>query len=289
MMALAAKRVRYLLAALALSAGCAVTAVAGAAAATSAVAADGPTAVPSSTVTVLFGNYAGYSWYPLTGTDRYALAKWKVPAVSCSGGPGAFFAGRAAVWVGLWGNVAHSDLVQAGTDSLCYKEKAHLKVKPIPYCSGHGSTKSPYFAWAEAVPYPPCALMDVKPQDRIYVQVEYAGTCTTCKLRFWFDVTDLTTGVQKQGYLQYKTVQSLDSEASIGGAIVENSGDRQLPKFNTIAISGVEIGSSFSQGPDRYDYYMGPCAGNILAGPGGLRDNNSAFVVAWLNYTVPAC
>ena len=131
--------------------------------------------------------------------------------------------------------------------------------------------------------------MNVRPGNSMYVQVEYAGKCTTCKLKFWFDVTDLTTGVQKQGYLNYKTIQSLGSEASTGGAIVENDGTRNLPKFNTITISGLEIGSSFSHGPSRYDYYMGPCSGNILAGPGGLRDKNSTFVVAWLNYTVPRC
>ncbi len=121
----------------------------------------------------------------------------------------------------------------------------------------------------------------------MYAQVEYAGTCTHCKLKFWFDVTDLTTGVQKQGYLTYKTVQSLNSEASIGGAIVENFGTNELPKVSTITISGLETGGAFSQGPNRYDYYMG-CPGSILAGPGGLQDNNSTFVVAWLNYAV-AC
>jgi hypothetical protein len=288
MTTVAVKRIRYLLAALAaLSIGVPVAAVPSAAAATSTVGSYGRTAVPSSTVTVSFGNYAGYSWYPLTGTDRYAVAKWKVPAVSCSKGPGASFAGRAAVWAGLWGNVTNSDLAQAGTNSRCFKNKAH--VKPIPYCFGGGSTTSSYYAWAEAVPAPPCALMNVKPGNKMYVQVEYAGTCTTCKLRFWYDVTDLTTGIQKQGYLKYKTVQSLDSEATIAGVIVENNGTRNLPKFKTITISGLQIGASFSQGPNRYDYYMGTCPGNILAGPGGLQDDNSTFAVAWLNYTVPRC
>ena len=283
------KRILYLFVALAvLSVVFPVAAVPGAAAATSTAGSYAGAAVPSSTVTALFGNFAGYSWYPLTGTDRYVLARWKVPAVSCSGGPGPNFAGRAAVWVGLWGNAANSDLTQAGTNSQCFKEKIPSRVS-APYCSGHGATTSYYYAWVEAFPGQPCVVMNVRPGDKMYVQVEYAGKCTNCKLRFWYDVTDLTTGVRKQGYLYNKIVQSLNSEATTGGAIVEGDGTPNLPKFNTITISGLKVGSSFSRGPNRYAYFMGTCSGNILAGPGALQDKNSAFAVAWLNYTVPGC
>ena len=283
------KRIRYLLVALAvLSVVFPVAAVPGAAAATSTAGSYARSAGPPSTVTALFGNFAGYSWYPLAGTNRYVLARWKVPTVNCNGGPGPEFAGRTAVWVGLWGNAANSDLTQAGTNSQCFKEKISLKIS-APYCSGHGATTSLYYAWVEAYPGQPCVLMNVRPGDKMYVQVKYAGKCTDCKLRFWFDVTDLTTGVQKQGYLNNNFVQSLDSEASTGGAIVEGDGTPNLPKFSTIAISGLKVGNSFSRGPNRYAYYMGTCSGNILAAPGALQDNNSAFAVAWLNYTVPSC
>lgn len=216
-------------------------------------------------------NYAGYSVGPLAGTDRYALAYWKVPKVSCKNAPGKNYKGRAAVWVGLWGG---KFLMQAGTNSLCIKQKSGYKTR--------------YYAWFELVPQNPNTLgMTVKHGDSMFAQVEYAGK-RNGKLRFWFVVADLTRNTQRTRYVLAPRSASLANSAYQAGAIVEGLGNH-LAKFSPITVSNIGFGAAFNLLPAITRYKMGKktclliiCVDNLLASTGPW--SNYQFTVTWKKY-----
>lgn len=222
-------------------------------------------------------NYAGYSVGPLAGTDRYAVASWAVPTVTCSDAPGKTYTGRAAVWAGLWGSVY---LVQAGTNSQCVKQTSGTKV----------STQTSYYAWFELVPAGPQKLgMTVKHGDNMRAQVEYAGQ-DHGKLRFWYAVTDLTTKAQKSAYVDAPSGATLANSADQAGAVVEGLGmNGNLAKFSPITISNFGFGAAFNLLPALTQYQMGSqtclivCLVNdIEATPSQLV--NESFTVSWAKY-----
>ena len=229
-----------------------------------------------------YGSYAGYSAGPLAGTDRYALADWKVPKVKCSRAPGRDYTGRAAVWVGLWGSSKW--LMQAGTNSLCSKHSNGN----VTYFT------TIYYAWFELVPENPHPLkMTVHAGDTIYAQVEYKGD-DHGQLRFWYDVTDNTSRTQKNGFVDTSKGVSLDSFDQ-GGAIVEGlpvqGSDEHLAKFDPITISHVGVGAGFSLLPTVTRYLMGQhtcvvivCTDDLLAQTGAL--SNGSFTVTWQKYAL---
>lgn len=218
-------------------------------------------------------NYAGYSASALTGTDRYSLAHWTVPRVTCKGAPGKGYKGRAAVWVGLWGSKRR--LMQAGTNSLCTKRTANHRT----------SYETRYYAWYEFVPANPKILkMKVRPGDHMYAQVEYAGK-KHGRLRFWYDVTNLTRNKQKTGFVIAPKGTTLANSAYWGGAIVEGLGNH-LAKFRPIKIWNIGVGAAFYLAPAITRYQMGikrcvyfVCVNDILATPSALK--NDSFTVTW--------
>jgi Peptidase A4 family len=227
-----------------------------------------PPPLPPSGSTVI-KNYAGYSIGPLAGTDLSVQANWIVPKVDCSGAPGKNYTGRAAVWVGMWGP---KWLWQAGTNSQCTKKSTH------------------YYAWYELFPNGSHTLTGISVQagDSIFAQVENAGV-DNGRLRLWYDVTDQSSGVQQNGFVDAPKGVSLSDIMGQAGPEVESL-HGNLAKFSPITISNIEVGAAFSSTANVTEYEMGEqacvlvCVNDLLATPGPL--SNSSFTVTWKKYTL---
>jgi Peptidase A4 family len=230
---------------------------------------------------IFYKNYAGYSAGPLTGTVLYVQANWIVPKVECGDAPGKNYTGRAAVWVGMWGPQAPpaipDGLWQAGTNSQCTKSGTKQATQ--------------YYAWYELVPHNPQTLkgITVHAGDKIFAQVYYAGE-DHGQLKLWYNVTDQTSGVRKDGFIDAKGVSLSDISAAGGPEVEGMPGNGNLAKFAPITFSNIAIGASFSSQAKLTQYQLGQqtcvivCVDDVLAAPGPLR--NSSSTVTWRKYAL---
>jgi len=226
--------------------------------------------------------YAGYSLHPAKGYVSYALAQWKVPSVSCN--LPFEFPAQLAVWVGLWGGPNNTTgtygsktwLVQTGIVAQC------REFNGIKYASKYEAVYQLYNA-KSASGFKP--LFNVKPGDAIYAQVEYKGTTSAGAQKFWFDLTDETSGAQQQQYKYLHPSVSASDAAYQGGIIVERvtsggvTGD--FPQFSSINFSGVNVGQDSST-TNEWTGYRWDMTGYAKTGPLTTSPNPGGnFNVVW--------
>ena len=235
-------------------------------------------------------SYAGYSLHPSQGVVSYALAQWKVPAVSCTSS-NFIEKSQVAVWVGLWGGPNNATgtygsniwLPQAGVVAQC------ARVGGI----SHSSYEAVYqlFNWNTATHFTP--LFGVNSGDTMFAQVEYAGMGTGThqgELKFWYDVTDNNTGAHSQNYFYSSPGVAPSDAAYQGGVIVERVGkdakagvSGYLPKFAPINISGVGVGQD-SATTNEWTGYQWDMKGYAKTGPLTIPPNKGgSFSVTWEN------
>ena len=224
-----------------------------------------PTSVPNF-------NYSGYSVHPEgAGLLTIAAANWTVPKVDC-GRYADHDEPRAAVWVGLWGNLKSIKdgtawLPQAGTISQCNIDPS------IPFSSPY------YFAFWEIASgpkeqgnKPQPILMLVHPGDKISAAVEFDGAGPNGTWEFQLTVFDINDNQRLPGSGTFDQVEDtpgpiavrdLDTILQQGGAVVESnppghSYPNGLAQFTPpVHITQMQVASEFTGTlkPTAYGYY----------------------------------
>ncbi len=223
---------------------------------------------------VLSLNWAGYAVSAPAGSVSDVKGSWRVPSLSCTGGPGPAKTSYAAFWVGIDGFNSNT-VEQTGVLGECYHGRAY------------------YFTWYEFYPAYPVyvtSTVPVKPGDVVYGEVSYSSSTGF----FTVTLTDTTTGKtfstsQTDSSAQRSSAEWITEAPSSGGQILPlaNFGTAYYGyDYTGIASTGYATvngvtGAIGSFGSGVYQLIMVTMNLTVKAQPSALTSDQTSFTVNW--------